>query len=289
MTETPRFSVIEFSTPTLSFAEDLAVYREAGADGICICEAKLTDDATELARLQESGLAASGAFPAWPSVMPGRLLPGPEEPSARVAALRASMERLAAFGPACFSFATGPVGTYEPERARELLVEAIRELAPAAADLGIALAVETMAPSLAQDFGFANSLTEMVELLGDAGEPNAKVAVDVWHLAETDGVAAMVRDHARQIASVHVNDRPEPTRSWMDRVFPGDGTAGIEEILGGLDEGGYDGWYELEVVSDQAFPDSLWKLDPLEFVTTGRTRFEAAWRARRRPAPRSTT
>ena len=289
MTDAPRFSVIEFSTPSLSFAEDLAVYREAGADGICICEDKLTDDAADLARFRESGLAASGGFPAWPSVLPGDLLPGPDEPAARVAALRASMERLAAFEPECFAFSTGPVGTYEPGRAREIVVEAIRELAPAAADLGMVLAVETMAPSLADDFGSVGSLADMVALLGDAGARNAKVAVDVWHLAETEGVAAMVRDHAPEIVSVHVNDRPEPTRSWMDRVFPGDGVAGIEEILGGLEEGGYTGWYELEVVSDPAFGDSLWKLDPLEFVTTGRTSFEAAWQARRPPAPRSTT
>ena len=31
-----RFSVGEFSTPRLTFAEDLAVYREAGAEGIGI-------------------------------------------------------------------------------------------------------------------------------------------------------------------------------------------------------------------------------------------------------------
>ena len=41
---TPRFSVIEFTTPRLSFAQDLAVYREAGVDAIGIVEEKLSDD-----------------------------------------------------------------------------------------------------------------------------------------------------------------------------------------------------------------------------------------------------
>ena len=35
-----------------------------------------------------------------------------------------------------------------------------------------------------------------------------------------------------------------------DRVFPGDGTADVAGILGAVDAGGYRGWYELEILSD---------------------------------------
>ena len=43
---------------------------------------------------------------------------------------------------------------------------------------------------------------------------------------------------------------------------------------------------ELEILSDDGryeddLPDSLWKLDPFELVSTGRAKFEAAWAARR--------
>ena len=46
-------------------------------------------------------------------------------------------------------------------------------------------------------------------------------------------------------------------------------------MLAALDRGGYDGWLELEIVSDDGtvrddFEDSLWKRDPLELVSDGR-------------------
>jgi sugar phosphate isomerase/epimerase len=110
---------------------------------------------------------------------------------------------------------------------------------------------------------------------------------DVWHLWDTPGLLDEIRRHAHRFVGVHVDDWRDPTRNWCDRVLPGDGIADVTGILGALDEAGYDGWYELEVFSDDGrfgneWPDSLWKLDPVEFVRAGREKFEAAWRDRRR-------
>ena len=46
--------------------------------------------------------------------------------------------------------------------------------------------------------------------------------------------------------------------------------------------GGYDGWFELEVLSDDGtfgndFPDSLWKRDPVELIRAGREQFMQLW------------
>jgi sugar phosphate isomerase/epimerase len=285
----PRFSVIEFSTPTLSFAEDVAAYRAAGADGIGICEAKLGDDATDLELLRRSGLVAASAFPMSPSILPARLLPGPDDPAGCIAGLRRSIERLSSFGPRCIFFASGPLGAYEPERAREIVVEGLRELAPVAADLGIVLGVETMPPSLAAEFSWIHTISEMRDLLHDAGEPNARIAVDIWHLAEIEEPLANLRDAAADIVSLHICDRRDPTRTWQDRLFPGDGVADVPGILGALDEGGFSGWFEMEVLSDTEFPDSLWKLDPVDFVATCRAKFERAWTDRRHGSPDGAT
>ena len=100
-----------------------------------------------------------------------------------------------------------------------------------------------------------------------------------------------LRAHAGRIVSLHVNDRREPTRSVWDRLLPGDGVADIDGILRALDEGGFDGWFELEVLSDdgrveQDFPDSLWHRDPLELVSAGRSQFLALLDAAlSRPSP----
>lgn len=70
---TPKFSVVQFTTPGLSFAEDIDVFAAAGADGICICESKLSadgDDTEALAQLRGSGLRPSSFFPSCATLLP---------------------------------------------------------------------------------------------------------------------------------------------------------------------------------------------------------------------------
>jgi sugar phosphate isomerase/epimerase len=87
-----------------------------------------------------------------------------------------------------------------------------------------------------------------------------------------------------------VNDFREPTRSWCDRVLPGDGVADLPAILGALDAAGWDGFYDLEIFSDDgtfgnAFADSLWQMPAPELARRGREALERAWAARQLSEP----
>jgi sugar phosphate isomerase/epimerase len=84
---------------------------------------------------------------------------------------------------------------------------------------------------------------------------------------------------------VHIADWREPTRGWADRVLPGDGVAALPSILGALERAGWDGYYDLEIFSDNgtfgnAWPDSLWGVPRDELVRAGREAFERTWEAR---------
>jgi len=84
---------------------------------------------------------------------------------------------------------------------------------------------------------------------------------------------------------VHVADRREPTRSHFDRVLPGNGVLDLAAIFRTLEAGGYDGWYDVEIFSDngvfgEAFPDSLWDVDPFELARRARKSFERVWETR---------
>ncbi len=61
MCNEPKFSVSEVTTYHLTFQEDLAVYREAGAGGVGIWEFKLPEgrDGESLDQLRASGLQAT--------------------------------------------------------------------------------------------------------------------------------------------------------------------------------------------------------------------------------------
>jgi sugar phosphate isomerase/epimerase len=283
-------------TPGLTFAEDLEAIRAAGAQGIGIAAGevgyglrKLTDDDADLARFRASGLQAVFCNPTTPSILPrtqrvtGALGQGADDPEIRVDGICRDLARLAPFEPVCCICVPGPIGAYEPEQARELAVAGIKRAARRAADLGMTLAVEPMHSSIHDEFSFLNTIPDAIDLLEQVDEPNTGILLDVWHVWDTDDLLSHIRAHASRIVGVHVDDWRNPTRSWCDRLLPGDGTADLVGILRALHEGGYDGWFELEVLSDDGtfgneFPDSLWKSDPADLIRTGREQFLAAWR-----------
>jgi hypothetical protein len=97
----PRFSISQVSTLAASFDDDVRTYAEAGVDAIGVWELKLGDgpDDEALEAFRTSGLGAASAVPLVPSILPLPLLPGPDDPRARVDAILRSLERLAPFRP----------------------------------------------------------------------------------------------------------------------------------------------------------------------------------------------
>ena len=269
-----RLSICEFTTLGASFEEDLAAYRAAGVEGIGVCEIKLVEGAAE--RLRESGLRATHCVPAVPSILPLPLMEGPEEPEERVDALCASVRRLAELDPVCVQFLTGPAGGRDD--ARGIVREGIRAIAAAGAAAGVRVALEPMHPSQADAFSLVHTIPDALELIG--GEDVA-IMLDVWHISDPVGIEPYVGE----IVGVHVADRREPTRSHFDRVLPGDGVLDLAAVFRALEAGGYDGWYDVEIFSDNgafgdAFPDSLWDVDPFELARRARESFERVWEGR---------
>ena len=259
-----RLSICEFTTLVATFAEDVAAYTAAGVGGIGVCEFKLTDGSAR--QLRESGLQATHCIPAVPSILPLPLMDGPDDPAQRVEALCASVRRLAELDPVCVVFLTGPGD------AREVVREGIRAVAAAGQEAGVRVALEPVHPSQAEVFSFVHTIPEALELIGS--EP-VGIMLDLWHISDPAAIAAHVGD----IAGVHVSDRREPTRSHFDRVLPGDGVIDLAAAFRALDAGGYDGWYDIEIFSDNgvfgdALPDSLWDVDAVELARRARESVE---------------
>jgi sugar phosphate isomerase/epimerase len=90
-----RIGICEWTTFPASFEDELAAYRAAGAGAIGILEPKLDGVEDVRGKLRESGLAVSACLPAAGSILPSPLIPGPEEPEARVESICASVARFA--------------------------------------------------------------------------------------------------------------------------------------------------------------------------------------------------
>jgi len=287
----PRFSISQVSTLAASFAEDVRAYAAAGADGIGVWELKLGDgpDGEALAQLAASGLGSASAVPAVPSILPLPLLPGPDDPQERIESLCASVHRLAPFAPAAVLCFTGPAGDRDPGEARRIVDDGLRAVAREAEHAGVRLALEPFQREGLEDWSLINTLSEAAELIEKVGSDAVGIQLDVWQLWNTPDLLDEIPRHAPLLAGVHVNDWREPTRGWADRVLPGDGVADLPAILGVLVDVGWDGFYDLEIFSDNgafgsAYPDSLWDLDAAEFARRGRDAFFNCWSKRRVPA-----
>ena len=275
-----RLSISEISTPGASFAEDVAAYAAAGADGIGIWEVKLDDDAADRAALRRSGLEATNCVPAVPLILPAPGFEAPPDPERRVEALAASIRRLAAYEPDAVLCLTGPLGERHEDEARQFVVDALRELADVAETAGVRFGVEPAHVTQRDLFSFVNSIPETLELLAEVGRSSLGVMFDSYHLWDTPTLPDDIAQHVGRFVGVHVADRREPTRATNDRVLPGDGVSNLPELLAALERAGWDGFYDVEIFSDAQLPDSLSKLEPEEFARRARESFERVWAAR---------
>jgi sugar phosphate isomerase/epimerase len=250
-------------------------------DGIGVWEIKLPDggDAEALEQLEASGLGSAAAIPAVPSILPLPLMEGPKEPQQRIDEICASLHRLAPFNPSGVVCLTGPGDN------RETVVEGLRTIGEEAARAGVRVGLEPVNRLGGEDWTMISSLSEAVELLEDADRPALGIQFDSWHVWNTPEVVEDIGRHADLFVGVHIADWSGATRGWCDRVLPGDGVADLPQILGALDRVGWDGYYDLEIFSDngtfgEAWPDSLWDVPTDELVRRGKDAFERAWEAR---------
>lgn len=281
----PPFAVSACTTYHSTFVEDLATYRAAGISGIGLWEYKIPEGRDEelLERFRESGLRATFCFPNVPGVIYGDVLfSEPKDRGERLALLKAGIRRLARFDPVAIACLAGPPRQVDVSTARAWVVEGLREAAYVAGELGVRLALEVVRPG--PGGSLASTVPEARGLIADMGVQNVDVLMDTWHFWDAPQALADIRAHAESIVGVQVNDRAPGARGWWDRSLPGQGEMNLPQILRAVRDSGFNGWYELEIFSDDgtfgnAYADSLWRWDPVELLTAGRESFANVWRA----------
>jgi sugar phosphate isomerase/epimerase len=260
----------------------VSVYAAAGADGIGIWELKLEDDDAALKALDDSGLGRASAIPVIPSILPLPLMEGPTDPHERIDSICASVHRLAKFRPGGIVCLTGP------GEDRDTVVAGLRTIGEEAERAGVRIGLEPINRVGGEDWTMISSLGEAAELLDEADHPALGIQFDTWHVWNTPNVIDEIAEHAERFVGVHVADWREPTRKWCDRVLPGAGAAGLPALLAAVDAAGWDGFYDVEIFSDNGafgdtWPDSLWDVPADELARHAKESFERAWDARIRP------
>ena len=139
-------------------------------------------------------------------------------------------------------------------------------------EIGVTPQVEVWGPSKN-----LSRLGEAVFVAVESGHPDACLLPDVYHIyrggSRFEGLSLL---SGTAIHCFHFNDYPaSPEREQQNdghRVYPGDGAAPWDVIIGALKQNGFNGALSLEL-----FNEGYWKQDPKVVLTTGLEKMKNVW------------
>lgn len=282
MPERAKFAVSDGTTYHAPFVDELVAYPAAGIGGVGLWEFKLEGDRDEerSAALRDAGLHPTFCFPLTPGIFTGNAhFAHPKDPDARLQILKESVQRFAVYQPEAVCILAGAPQGGDVAESRRRVVAAFRQVAEVARDAGTRLALEVISPGSAGSL--CQTIPEAADLITDAGaEGTIGVLLDNWHIA--DEPLENITRYIDAIAGIQVCDRAADSTGRFDRALPGQGELDVEGVIRTAHAAGYDGWYELEIFSDdgtfgEPVPDPMWRWPTDRLLTEGRAAFEAVY------------
>ncbi len=280
----PKFAVCSGTLYTSTFAQQVEACRRSQVRGLGIWEETLgpsSDDEQALELFRNAGLTATFCFPRVPGVIYGdTLFAEPTDRVMRLEVLKSGIRRLAQFDPVAVVCLAGAIRDVARPVALSWVVDGLREAAYVAGEVGVPLALEITRAG--PSGSLVRTIPEALDLLERIDVSNISLLVDTWHFWDDPRGVSDIREHIDRVAGVQVNDYPQVCRGWCDRALPGQGVMPLTEIIAGVIEAGFTGWYELEVFSDDGtfgvhYPDSLWRWEAAELVRAGEQAFLNVW------------
>lgn len=241
-------SMNETTTYRWSFEEDVLNYAELGIPAMGVWRQKLSDygqaKAEEL--LQETGMKVSHLF--WAGGFTGS-----DGRSYRECVEDASdaLDTADALGTRILLVHSGSRAGHTHKHARRLLQDALRELTPKAAALGVTMAVEPMHAGCAAGWTFLTTIDDTLALLDAVGSPQLKIVLDLYHVGYDCDVAARAAELAPRVAMIQLGDARHPPIGEQDRCRLGQGSLPLGEIIRAMRAAGYHGYYDVELLGEE--------------------------------------
>jgi sugar phosphate isomerase/epimerase len=173
----------------------------------------------------------------------------------------------------CLLIVTGDLGSFfrTRDQARELVIQALKEVAPVAESAEVKLAIEPIHERYA-GYSILHSIPETLEVIDAVSSLNVGIFFDTDHLWGTPDLLEDIERAGERIVGVHVNDMPADPGPGLDRRLLGEGIIPLKEILLAIQATGYDGFYDVEIMSE-----SVWNMDYSEVLDACKSTFDQIW------------
>jgi sugar phosphate isomerase/epimerase len=241
-------SMNETTTFRWSFEEDVANYCAAGIPALGVWRQKLSDCGQEkaLKLLKHSGLKVSHLF--WAGGFTGS-----EGRSFRESIDDAQEALLTAAALNCNTLivVSGSRAGHTFNHARRLLQEALKNLSPKAAELGVSLSIEAMHPGCAADWTFLHTIDDVLDVIHAVASPHVKIVLDTYHLGLNPRLIDRIVEIAPYISIVQLGDARRPPDGEQNRCRLGQGIVPLPDIVTALKSAGYAGYYDVELLGQE--------------------------------------
>jgi len=243
-----ELSISETTTFRWSFEEDVTQYASAGISAVGVWRHKLSDcglpRALELlhdGKLKASHLFWAGGF----TGSDGRSYQESIEDAAEAIQTAAQLKSH------ILVLYSGPRAGHTYNHARRLVHGALIELAPLAAELDVTLAIKPMHPGCAEEWTFLTTLDDTFDFLDTVADIPVKFILDTYHLGQEAGLVDRIASLVPRIAMVQLGDARRPPEGEQNRCRLGEGVVPLGEIVDALKAGGYNGYYDVELLGEE--------------------------------------
>jgi len=243
-----RLSVNALTTFRWSFEEDVDQYAQAGITTLGVWRHKLSDFGEDkgIELLADSGLSVSSLL--WAGGFTGSEGRNFKE---SMEDAREALRLAAAMKAGCVIVYSGARAGHTHNHARRLFRNALSELAPIAEEVGVPLAIEPVHPGCAADCTFLTSLDDTLQLLELVNHSHVQLVYDVCHLCQEGFCLDKIAEIAPRIALVQLGDTRRPPQGECNRCRLGEGNLPLRKIIAKLQDSGYRGHYEIELVGEE--------------------------------------
>ena len=196
--------------------------------------------------LRASSLCRGGFFPAASEA----------ERQARIDDNRRAIDEAAALGAPSLVLVCGPAPDRDIDAARRMVVEGIGAILDHARERSVQLGIEPLHPMFAADRSVIVTLKEALDIVQLFKSEAAGVVVDAYHVWWDPQLYGLLGRASGHIAGFHVSDWATPLpRVFAGRSLPGDGVIELPRIRKAVDDAGYKGPIEIEIMNE-----SIWSL-----------------------------
>jgi len=240
-----KIAFSQLTTLRWNLHQDVQAAVRRGIGGIGFWRPKLDDIGVDAAldQLHDSGLRASSL--SWVGGFTGS--DGRSFSEAVDDAIDA-VEQASHLGAETLVVLVGGRNSHIRRHLHKTICQALVEVNAVAVAHGIALAIEPFHPGCGDEWSFIHDLRATMDVIAAVGSGNVGMVLDTYHVGMDDKVLDFLPTVSEFLQLVQLGDSRHNPLGEMNRCLLGDGRVPIPAILESLNQTGYDGWIEIEVL-----------------------------------------